>query len=79
MLCPFLIPVFLRRLFSEGESSQLPLFCLYLQYVVFDCVFDNQTDNFTCSCLPKTVHSVHGLIFDGRRPPRVAEDDLKRH
>ena len=77
MLCSLLGPIS-SLLLTKCKASQLPLLSLHFQYLVFDGVFDDQTDDFASPRLAEAVDSVDGLVFDCRRPPRVAEDDLHR-
>jgi hypothetical protein len=68
MLCSLLGPIS-SLLFTKCQASQLPLLGLHFQYLVFDGVFDDQTDDFTISRLAEAVDSVDGLVFDRRCPP----------
>jgi hypothetical protein len=77
MLCPLLSPI-PSLLLTKCQASQLPLLGLHFQYLVFDGVFDDQTDDFASSRLAEAVDSVDGLVFDCRCPPGVAKDDLHR-
>ena len=77
MLCPLLSPI-PSLLLTKCQASQLPLLGLHFQYLVFDGVFDNQTDDFASSRLAEAVDPVNGLVFDCRCPPGVAKDDLHR-
>jgi len=75
VLCPLLSPI-PSLLLTKCQASQLPLLGLHFQYLVFDGVFNDQTNDFASSRLAKAVDSVDGLVFDCRCPPGVAKDDL---
>lgn len=71
----------------EGDSLEFGLvaqdgFCeellsfLELKNAFFDGVLDDETSNSHRSGLSDAVHAVNGLCFNGRRPPRVEDEDV---
>ena len=48
---------------------------LKLENLFFDGIFADETENKDVVLLPYTMSATHGLVFDGRVPPIVEEND----
>jgi hypothetical protein len=69
MLRPLLSPIPLALLVAKRQARQFSLLGLHLEDLVFNRVFDDQTDDLASTRLAQTVDPVDGLVFDGGSPP----------
>lgn len=60
----------------ESHHHELTLFGLNIQCTFLDAAFHDETEDTGLLRLSQAVNTVDGLIFDGRSPPTVRENDL---